>query len=66
MILLFHLLVVLVDYIGFMKKALVLLRAYPLIKRVDLEVVEVDDVAPGDVIPPIRTCVTCTSFKQRP
>lgn len=41
------------DYIGFIKKALVLLKVYPVIKRVELEVQETEDPSPEESIPPI-------------
>lgn len=43
------------DYIGFIKKALVLLRAYPVIKRVELEVQQTHEPSPDDEesLPPI-------------
>lgn len=45
---------ILPDYIGFMKKALVLLRGYPLIKRLDLEVQQIHGTSPDIDLPPIR------------
>lgn len=41
------------DYIGFIKKALVLLKVYHVIKRVELEVQETEDPSPEESIPPI-------------
>lgn len=45
------------NYIGFIKKALVLLRAYPVIKRVELEVQQTHEPSPDDEesLPPIRS-----------
>ena len=41
------------DYMGFMKKALVLLKSYTLIKRIELEVEEVKDTAGTQSVPAI-------------
>ena len=41
------------DYMGFMKKALILLKSYTLIKRVELEVEEVKDSDGTQTVPPI-------------
>lgn len=55
------------DYIGFIKKALVLLKVYHVIKRVELEVQETEDPSPEESIPPIsgsflyRICTSPTS-----
>ncbi|XP_033743773.1 LOW QUALITY PROTEIN: uncharacterized protein LOC117329759 [Pecten maximus] len=46
------------DYIGFIKKALVLLQGYSVIKRVELQVKQTNDQSPEDVIPPIRSFTT--------
>lgn len=53
------------DYIGFIKKALVLLKVYHVIKRVELEVQETEDPSPEESIPPISGSIIvyriCTS-----
>ncbi|OWF46609.1 uncharacterized protein LOC110455505 [Mizuhopecten yessoensis] len=46
------------DYIGFIKKALVLLREYSVIQRVELQVQQTQDHSPEDAIPPIRSFTT--------
>ncbi|KAK3100647.1 hypothetical protein FSP39_023031 [Pinctada imbricata] len=43
------------NYIGFIKKALVLLRVYPVIKRVELEVQQTEEESPEDSLPPIKS-----------
>lgn len=43
------------NYIGFIKKALVLLKVYHVIKRVELEVQETEDPSPEESIPPIKS-----------
>lgn len=46
------------DYIGFIKKALVQLQGYSIIRRVELQVQQTNDHSPEDVIPPIRSFTT--------
>ncbi|XP_060064784.1 uncharacterized protein LOC132545130 [Ylistrum balloti] len=46
------------DYVCFIKKALVLLRGYSVIKRVELQAQQTNCPSPEDVIPPIRSFTT--------
>lgn len=46
------------NYIGFIKKALVVLRSYPVIKRVDLEVKQTTEPPPEEALPPITSFTT--------
>ncbi|XP_052077843.1 uncharacterized protein LOC127715718 [Mytilus californianus] len=46
------------NYIGFIKKALVVLRSYPVIKRVDLEVNQTTEPPPEESLPPIKSFTT--------